>query len=66
MHLQTELVEIKETLRNNAQLVVAYKATLRVAAKRNSLVFDEANLIQEEARIEHKHKVLQSKRRRTE
>jgi hypothetical protein len=53
-------------MRHNANLVEAYKATARAAAKKRFLMFGEIDLIQDEARFERKRQVLLSKSRRME
>lgn len=65
-HPQKELVECDNIMRHNANLVEAYKATARAAAKKRFLVFGEIDLIQDEARFERKRQVLLSKNRRME
>ncbi len=50
-HPQKELVECDNIMRHNANLVEAYKATARAAAKKRFLVFGEIDLIQDEARF---------------
>jgi hypothetical protein len=65
-HPQKELVECDNIMRHNANLVEAYKATARAAAKKRFLVFGEIDLIQDEARFERKRQVLLSKSRRME
>ncbi|EFX69532.1 hypothetical protein DAPPUDRAFT_113606 [Daphnia pulex] len=65
-HPQKELVECDNIMRHNANLVEAYKATARAAAKKRFLMFGEIDLLQDEARFERKRQVLLSKSRRME
>ncbi len=65
-HPQKELVESDNIMRHNANLVEAYKATARAAAKKRFLMFGEIDLLQDEARFERKRQVLLRKSRRME
>jgi hypothetical protein len=63
---QQELRKCEETLKVHSDLVEAHKAAARVAAKRKSLIFSEAELTAKEAKLEKERQALNLKRCRTE
>jgi hypothetical protein len=65
-HLAKELDEAEEILKINARLVENYKATAKAAAKRKTLVIEEAALLEDERTVASKRQRLEEKRQQVD